>query len=524
MAVLSIIGSQWGDEGKGKIIDYLSRNSDYVVRFHGGNNAGHTVINEYGKFGLHLIPSGIFHKKTTGIIANGTVLDLEVLLDEIKQLEKKGITLKNRFFISPRCHIIMPYHKLLDSLYENAKGNQKTGTTGRGIAAYKSIELIKLLKKEGLNVIVIMTRSATHMVDPLEIKKVSGNTVYKELFEKDFDYKEILKKRKVDHINIADSAHIFLVAPATANTIAKIAHGMSDDFLTTTLLATMAPIIICPSMNVHMWENKVTQENILALKKRGIIIIDPEKGMLACGYEGQGRLAHLEKITKEVVRQLQKNESLRGKKIMITAGGTIEKIDDVRSITNRSSGKMGVSIAEECYLRGAEVLLIRAKNSVSSRYNIQEKIFETTDDLLTIVQNHGKDYEYIFHTAAVSDFTVEKQTGKISSNNSISLKLTPQKKVVDTIKKINPSINLIAFKAEWGLPEKNLITVSKEKLGKVADVIIANDVSQQDRGFDSEMNEVLVILPDGSYKKIMLDLKRNIAQSIMNLLIETKFF
>lgn len=188
MAVLSIIGSQWGDEGKGKIIDYLSRNSDYVVRFHGGNNAGHTVINNYGKFALHLIPSGIFNKKTIGIIANGTVLDLEVLLGEIKQLEKSGISLKNRLFISPRCHIIMPYHRILDSLYEEAKGKQKTGTTGRGIGpvyadkvSYNGIRLGDLLdKKIFLEKLSLQLKVKNKIIKALGNKTLNEKTIGKE--------------------------------------------------------------------------------------------------------------------------------------------------------------------------------------------------------------------------------------------------------------------------------------------------------------------------------------------------------
>src|SRR3989344_2894925 len=193
-----------------------------------------------------------------------------------------------------------------------------------GIAAYKMLDFIKLLKKEGVDVEVVMTSSATKMLNPKEVEKASGNKVYSELFEKGFDYKNILKIRKVDHIDLADRADVIVIAPATANVIAKIAHGIADDFLTTMVLAANSPIVISPSMNVHMWNNPVTQENVAKLKKRGFIIIPPEKGLLACGYEGSGRLPHIKKIKDEVLRQISYSKSLFGKKIIVTAGGTIE--------------------------------------------------------------------------------------------------------------------------------------------------------------------------------------------------------
>ncbi|MBI4008668.1 bifunctional phosphopantothenoylcysteine decarboxylase/phosphopantothenate--cysteine ligase CoaBC, partial [Candidatus Roizmanbacteria bacterium] len=282
-----------------------------------------------------------------------------------------------------------------------------------GIAAYKSLGLIKLLKHEGLDVAVIMTNSATKMIPLHKVEKVSGNKVFVELFEKNFNYKNILKSRKVDHIDIADKADIMVIVPATANIIAKLAHGIADDFLTTTALAVTAPILLSPSMNINMWNNPIIQENIMKLQEKGFQIIEPAEGMLACGYEGKGRLPDIQTIKDEIQRNLQYIDSLKGKKIIVTAGATIEKIDDVRYITNRSSGKMGIRIAEECYLRGAKVLLLRAKHSIKPRYLIEEEIFDSADDLAKLIEKHIRQYEVFFHVAAVSDFSVKKQPGKI---------------------------------------------------------------------------------------------------------------
>lgn len=265
-----------------------------------------------------------------------------------------------------------------------------------GIAAYKTLDLVRSLKKDGANVFVVMTKSAMAMVPSSKFKKTSGNKVYSELFKKGFDYKDILKIRRVDHIDLADKADVVVIAPATANSIAKIAHGIADDFLTTMLLATTAPIIICPSMNVHMWTNPLVQENIAKLKNLGYHIIEPEEGKLACGYEGKGRLAHIKMIKNEVAAQLKYRNSLAGKKIIVTVGGAVEKIDDARAISNRSSGKMGVAIAESCFLQGAEVLLVRSKTSVSTRYNIKQIVFETADELEGILKKEVKKTTFYF--------------------------------------------------------------------------------------------------------------------------------
>lgn len=391
-----------------------------------------------------------------------------------------------------------------------------------GIAAYKSVELVQLLKKEGAEVFVVMTDSAMKMVPATEFAKASGNKVYGSLFEKDFDYKDVLKLRKVDHIDLADKADVIVIAPATANLVAKLATGIADDFLTTMVLASNSPIVLCPSMNVHMWNNPVTQENIEKVKKRGFVIIPPERGPLACGYEGPGRLPHVVAIKQEVMRQAAYSNTLVGKRIVVTTGGTIEKIDDVRSITNRSSGKMGVAIAEECFLRGATVTLLRSVTSVTPRYLMQEEVYESTEDLAALVKRFAPSADILFHVAAVADFKLAQPIqGKTKSTESLVLKLKSQVKISNEIKKLNPSVKLVLFKAEWGPAKQDLIKLAKAKLEESnADAIIANDVSKKDRGFQVDTNEVMVIIKDGVVKEIPLDTKQNISREIIVSLLD----
>lgn len=386
-----------------------------------------------------------------------------------------------------------------------------------GIAAFKMLEFIELLQKENIKVSVILTQSAQKMISFSEVEKITGQKVYTDMFEEGFDYKTILKTRHVQHIDLADSADLFLVSPATANVIAKLAYGFADDFLTTTALAVTCPIAVCPSMNVHMWKNQGVQENIATLQKRGVSILGPDNGMLACGYTGEGRLIDLQKLLSEVKYLLQKRTVLKGKKVIVTSGGTKEKIDDVRFITNKSNGKMGVSLAEEAYLSGADILLLRASDSSLPSLPIKYEEFKTSQELFDLIKQHVANYDVIFHTAAVSDFTVQETEGKLESNNETTLHLTPAPKIIDEIKKINPNIILVGFKAEWNLSDKDLIQKGLEKLKKThADMIVVNDVSHKNQGFGSDTNEVFIVHSDGSHKKIPLSPKRVIARKIID--------
>lgn len=392
------------------------------------------------------------------------------------------------------------------------------------IAAYKSLELISLLRQKGNKVHVIMTPKAAQMISPIEFEKASGQKVYVDLFPKNFDYTEVLQKREVDHIQLAKKADIFAVVPATANTIAKIAQGIAENFLTTSILATKAPIVICPAMNTNMWDNPATQKNLSLLRSYGYHIVEPTSGMLACGYEGKGKLENIPAILQVIEQGLQKSTALKGKKILITAGATKEKIDDVRYITNKSTGKMGAAIADAAFLQGADILLLRSESAVKPNVPCKEKTFSSLEDLCILLKKYTKDFDYIFHTAAIGDFHVENyQKGKLNSSKKIQLTLSPNEKLISQIKKLNPTIHLFGFKAEHHFSKNALIEKALRKLNEThADAIIANDVGKKDSGFASENNEVYVVFPNGRYHKIDFAPKKEIAREILSLVFPQK--
>lgn len=387
-----------------------------------------------------------------------------------------------------------------------------------GIAAYKIIDLILFLKKRLIDVYPVMTKKATEMIDPLKFEKASGHKVYTSLFPQGFDYRDILEKREVEHVKLADSAALFVIAPATANIIGKIASGLADDFLTTTLMATTAPVLICPSMNVHMWRHPSVQNNLRKLMDLGYYILPPDSGRLACGYEGVGRLADTKIIAEEILRLLTKKNELAGKKFLVTAGGTSEPVDAVRVITNRGSGKMGVALAEESFKRGAEVLLLRSHSSVSPQININESLFETVSELEDLIRKNISKFDYIFHTAAVSDFIPEKRTdSKIDSSKPLILRLKPAPKILHMIKKWNPKIKVVGFKAVYKLSEKDLIREGREKLTvSNSDYIIVNDVGREGIGFGTDTNEVYILSGKSQSLKVNKSPKKEIARRILD--------
>ncbi|MDZ7587324.1 MAG: bifunctional phosphopantothenoylcysteine decarboxylase/phosphopantothenate--cysteine ligase CoaBC [Patescibacteria group bacterium] len=355
------------------------------------------------------------------------------------------------------------------------KQNVIIGVTG-GIAAYKAVQLVQGLKQKGIDVYVVLTRSAKNFVSERQLEKVSGHKVYCDLFESDFDYQKILQERRIEHIELADKADLVLVVPATANFLGKLAHGLADDFLTTTILATKAPVMICPAMNASMWQHPAVIDNLKRLKNLGYQIINPVVGMLACGYEGLGRLEDLEKIVTKAGDRLRLRESLKNKKILVTAGATRELIDDVRFITNSSSGKMGQALAQAAERRSAKVKLLMG-----------QKDFNTAQDLLGLIKKYAVNYEVIFHVAAVGDFEIESRPGKLSSRAPVNLELKSQIKILEQIKKINSKIMVVGFKAEYGLPKKLVVQPG-------ADVTIYNDVSRRDIGFAVDDNEVVMVM------------------------------
>lgn len=384
------------------------------------------------------------------------------------------------------------------------------GITG-GIAAYKIPELVRLFVKANANVEIIMTKSACEFVTPYTLSILSKNKVHIKLFEEINEY-------DVKHISLADKADLFLIAPATANIIGKIANGIADDLLSSTVMATKAKVIIAPAMNVNMWENPITQENIKKLELGGYEFIYPESGELACGYKGKGRLADINVIFKRAKDFFNNNKPLKGKKILITTGGTREYIDPVRFVGNKSSGKMGFAIAQQAIKLGAEVTIISTVDLQldNARVIKVKSALEMLDEMKKIFPAS----DILIMTAAVADYRPEnysdRKIKKEPDKDEICIKLVKNPdllKEMTSIKKDNQLI--VGFAAETD----NLIENAKRKLeSKNIDMIVVNDVSRTDIGMASNYNEVTAILKDGSTHKIDKNTKINIAISLWELI------
>jgi phosphopantothenoylcysteine decarboxylase/phosphopantothenate--cysteine ligase len=371
------------------------------------------------------------------------------------------------------------------------------------IAAYKVLDLIKKLRNLKANVYVIMTENAAKLVKVKDFEKESGNVVSIDLFNKNVNYVDYIKKDKpIKHISLADIADLFLICPATANIIGKIANGIADDLLSTSVMATNAAVLICPAMNVKMWKNPIMQENVKKLKNLRYEFVAPEYGELACGYKGMGRLADLDKIAKRIETTVQRRSDLAGKKILVTAGATSEEIDPVRVITNKSSGKMGVYIAEEAFLRGADVTLIRGINAVEPQYHFNDIKISNVEELFNEIKKNLKNKD------------VNK---KIKSHENLHLELTPTTKIFENIKNLNKKISLIGFKAEYRVSSKELVNRAYELLKSAnADFVVANDIGKKERGFDTETNEVFVVDKHKKTKHLNLANKRIVGNKILD--------
>ena len=396
--------------------------------------------------------------------------------------------------------------------------NVVIGVTG-GIACYKVLDLIKELRRLKANVYAILTKNSLNLIDKSEFEEATGNKVQTELFEPDINYKDYIKKNKeIKHISLADIADLFLVCPATANIIGKTANGIADDLLSTSIMATNAPVLICPAMNVKMWKNPITQENIEKLRRLKYEFIDPEYGELACGYNGIGRLAKLSNIIDRMGIIIKTRNDLKGKKILVTAGATSEEIDPIRIITNKSSGKMGVYIAEQAFLRGADVTLIRGINSVEPQYHFNDIQINSVKELFDEIKKNIRDMDIMIHAAAVSDFAINnKFNNKIKSNKNLHLEFTPTTKIFERIKEIKSNILLVGFKAECNISDNVLVDRSYELLKSAdADFVVANDVGKKNRGFDTETNEVFIVDKNKKVKHLELDDKRVIGNKILD--------
>ena len=356
------------------------------------------------------------------------------------------------------------------------------GITG-AIAAYKVLELIRLFKKHNANVKVVVTPNALNFVTKTTLESLSQNPLNIEQFN--------ISEYKPEHISLTDEADIFVIAPISANTISKIALGISDNLLTSTFCAFKKPVIIAPCMNTNMWENPAIIENLKILKQRNIKIIEPESGFLACGSYGKGRLQDINIIFEEVKNTLIPNQFLKNKKIVITAGGTKENIDAVRYIGNYSSGKMGIALADNAHKLGADVVLISTINTEGKQYKVTN--VQTADEMFSAVKKEFKDADSLIMAAAVSDYRVKnKSEEKIKKNgSSLILELVENPDILKEMAKIKKDKQIVVgFCAE----SSDLIENAKQKiLKKSCDFICANDISRKDTGFSSDYNELYII-------------------------------
>jgi phosphopantothenoylcysteine decarboxylase/phosphopantothenate--cysteine ligase len=366
------------------------------------------------------------------------------------------------------------------------------GVTG-GIAAYKAAEILRLLQDGGVRAQVIMTRAAQEFVRPLIFAALSGEKVITSMFGPSAEGPEPNVESAIEHIAVAGSVQALLVAPATADIIAKFAHGIADDFLTTFFLATTAPVVIAPAMNVNMWNHAATQANLETLRRRGVRIVEPGAGYLACGMIGAGRLADNEVIVDAVLDVLQTTKDLAGETVLITAGPTREPIDPVRYISNRSSGKMGYALAEMAVRRGARVILVSGPTALTPPANVEFAPVETAAEMRDAVLKRREEATVFVGAAAVADYTPAKPLSKkMKQHEAFSLDLAPTDDIVSLLAKRRDDQLLIGFAAETD----NVLEHAREKmLRKKMDAIVANDVSQEGIGFDSDLNAVTIITP-----------------------------
>jgi phosphopantothenoylcysteine decarboxylase/phosphopantothenate--cysteine ligase len=370
-----------------------------------------------------------------------------------------------------------------------------------GIAAYKSIELVRELQRQGAEVRVIMTQAAQEFIQPLTFASITGHKVFSNLWDVG---DASANEGSIEHIAQAQWADVLLIAPATAHTIAKLAHGFADDFLSATYLATRAPVVLAPSMNVNMWSHPATQGNLTALEQRGHRVVAPESGYLACGMTGDGRLADAEAIVRAVLGQLASPLDLAGETILITAGGTREPIDPVRFLGNRSSGRMGYALAAAAERRGARVILISAATALAPPSGCELIPVETAEEMHAAVLHRLMDASVVIMAAAVADFRARHiAEDKLHRDAPLTIELEPTEDIVRSVVERRGSNTLvIAFAAEMGLDVARARTKLRRK---GADAIILNDISRAGLGFDSDHNaavflteEAAVDLPESS--------------------------
>ena len=383
------------------------------------------------------------------------------------------------------------------------------GVTG-GIAVYKAVDLVSRLRKQGCEVRVVMTEHAQQFVTPLTFKEISGNQVAVSMWSSNQEF-------NVEHIALANWADAFVVAPATANIIAKMAYGLADDLLSTTLLAAQAPIVVCPAMNTGMYENVATQENIAKLQGRGITVMPPAVGKLACGTSGAGRLPEPQEIVEFLNAFFAKREGdLRGLKVLVTAAGTREPIDPVRFVGNRSSGKMGYAVAQMAAERGAEVLLVSGPSALSIPANVKAIKVETTNEMLEACLESYDKVDIVIKAAAVADYRprdVAEQKIKKKTDDALTVLMDKNPDILKTLGAKKTHQVLVGFAAET----QNLLENARDKVVKKnLDMIVANDVTAAGAGFNADTNIVKFLFANGEVRSLEQMPKVDVANCILD--------
>ena len=383
------------------------------------------------------------------------------------------------------------------------------GVTG-GIAVYKAVDLVSRLRKAGCEVRVVMTEHAQQFVTPLTFKEISGNAVATSMWNANQEF-------NVEHIALANWADAFLVAPATANILAKMACGIADDLLSTTLLAAQAPIVVCPAMNTGMYQNPATQENIAKLQERGVTVMPPAVGHLACGTIGPGRLPEPQQIVEFVSAFFAGREGdLRGLRVLVTAAGTREPIDPVRYVGNRSSGKMGYAVAQMAAERGADVLLISGPSALAAPPNVLVVNVETTNEMLEACLAAYGDVDIVIKAAAVADYrprNVADQKIKKKTDDALTVVMDKNPDILKTLGAKKEQQVLVGFAAET----QNLLANAREKVVKKnLDMIVANDVTAAGAGFNSDTNIVKFLFANGDVRELEQMPKVDVANRILD--------
>lgn len=390
------------------------------------------------------------------------------------------------------------------------------GVSG-GIAAYKAAEIVRLLQDRDIRVQVVMTRAAQEFVRPLTFAALSGEKVITDLFGSDAQQANV--ESAIEHIAVAQTIDALLVAPATADVIARFAQGIANDFLTTLYLATTAPVIVAPAMNVNMWNHEATQANLAILRKRGVRVVDPDSGYLACGMTGAGRLAKNETIVTAVLEVLGAAQDLAGETVLITAGPTREMIDPVRYITNRSSGRMGYAIAEAALRRGARVLLVTGPTAISAPEAAETTRVETAEQMRAAVFQLLPQSTVVIKAAAVADFRPKAAAGqKIKRKGPMTLELEPTSDILAELARVKTSQVIVGFAAET----ENVLENARKKLAtKSLDAIVSNDVSREGVGFDSDRNAVTIISHD-EVVEVPETTKWEVAQRVLDQVVKLR--